>query len=150
MQLSIGYRANLGRTEGNEELRFFQMEFKEHECAAMAAVMKNNDNEDMRESDRIEDLSKRIEQAAIKDAKQNPGYDDKRSVIIEKLYYPEEFRKGLTIWKLQEKYKSKNDREKALGSLSDEELCVIISTCGTKQGQIALGKFLKDRSKYKG
>lgn len=44
----------------------------------------------------------------------------------------------MTIWEFQEKYKTKEDKRKALSKMNEKEVQEIIDSCGTPQGKSAI------------
>ena len=53
------------------------------------------------------------------------------------------------VWEVQEKYPTKEEREKMLETLSDAELWHIAKTCSTPQGGAYYASFMKDPDKYR-
>ena len=49
----------------------------------------------------------------------------------------------MTVFEFQKKYRTKEEREKALKKMTNDEINEIIKTCGTMQGKIYYGKFRK-------
>ena len=144
MKLTFGYIPK--RKDGNGEMKFFKAELEEHESAAIASMMEryNAKNNDIREVEKISEISAKIEAQAIECERQNPDCADSEEVKIETLYYPEEFRNGLTVWELQ-----KGRTKTPIEQMTDRDICVILSTCGSVQGKIAYSRFLKDKDSYR-
>ena len=144
MKLTFGYIPK--RKDGKKEIVYFKADIEEHESAAIASMMEryNAKNNDIREVEKISEISAKIEAQAIKCERQNPGYTDSEDVVIETLYYPEEFRNGFTVWELQ-----KGRTKTPIDQMTDREICIIISTCGTVQGRIAYSRYLRDKDSYR-
>ena len=51
------------------------------------------------------------------------------------------------VWEFQEKYPTKEAREKALKRMSNAQIDKIIDTCGTKQAKIYYSKFRSEPQK---
>ena len=153
MKLTFGYIPK--RKDGNEEMKYFKADLEEHESAAIASMMEryNAINNDIREVEKISEISAKIEAQAIECERQNSDCTYSEEVKIETLFehilsvscfYPEEFRNCLTVWELQ-----KGRTKTPIEQMTDRDICVILSTCGTVQGKIAYSRFLKDKDSYR-
>ena len=144
MKLTFGYIPK--RKDGKKEIVYFKADIEDHESAAIASMMERyqSKNDDIREVEKISHISAKIEALAVEHEKQISDYNEGEEVVIETLFYPEEFRNGLTIWEM------KNGRtKKKISEMTDHEICIIISTCGIVQAKIAYSRFLKDKDSYR-
>lgn len=96
---------------------------------------------DLTEDADIADIATLARQAAEKAEEGRNGKKEN----ISWLYYPQEFRNGLTILDMETNYLSAVERAAAISDMTDDQVVILYAFCETEEEKEWYGSFLKER-----